>query len=879
MIKILTRSKKRITVYYASVALWALLILTWYHYNYKPENIVNHSIYDIYDDHYGQTPKLNQRPSNPKLSGTSNNKMNNNNPSLPNTATESDPQGEDGEEDDYEFPDFKNTTIYQTLLDDYNISKEIDFHSTVYDSIFEQHSLDSVLGNLNFKQRCDLYFKHIFLNNPNWIFDPNENYNVVWGAPFQVYKKMHKEELEREFKKKLKMQDQEAVEEPSKEPTEVELHLKLQRLQRIEHQKEQALKQQKAQLKHQQQQKQKQQDQNQNQNQNAPAQPQGNNGPVMNQLDAREELLFENSPDFVEFQRTSYAKWKSHEMDQKIVDNVSVLRLYNKCYVTNDESQQQQLTKRFIKDQKTLIRQIDDEVTQIPKFTPSDQEKRIADVEFSEVFQRRVYPWLSFELPVFERWTGDISNLPPNYRDILNDPSQPVAKSTKLSSSNFLKSYKGLCQGKGIVLSIADKHVDDSVSLIHLLRALNNKLPIQIVYFDNLSDDTKRRIVTAAREDFSHLPQSYYKIAHLFPSDYLDPKSKGLPKQEIWFVNTASVINERYKMKFGGFANKLLATFFNSFNEMMIIDADTVMMQNPQEYFKLQGYKDTGTFFFRDRAVIQNRALLDGEFFKKVSQSTVDSLMFDIPLLTDYTLRRDYFRGLLHTMESGMVLINRQLHFNSILMIVHMNFMHPLKRLSYGDKELYWLGFALAGDENYHFNKHGAAAIGQMTDPQERLRPDGSLHNSKELCSPHPGHINEENNHTLLWINSGFRFCHQAPMVNFAKEVTLGSRLRFLPQTVEAFRTFYYSPLRIKTAIVPPQDPEIHHRWNKQDEPTHGWFMDQHYCQKYLWCGYSVIGGKVSEDEDNTMEGLVIEYSSKERAMFDYLGDIWIGME
>ncbi|CAL1197877.1 unnamed protein product [Candida parapsilosis] len=765
MIKISTRSKKRITVYYASVALWALLILTWYHYNYKPENIVNHSIYDIYDDHYGQTPKLNQRPSNPKLSGTSNNKMNSNNPSLPNTATESDPQGEDGEEDDYEFPDFKNTTIYQTLLDDYNISKEIDFHSTVYDSIFEQHSLDSVLGNLNFKQRCDLYFKHIFLNNPNWIFDPNENYNVVWGAPFQVYKKMHKEELERE-----------------------------------------------------------------------------------------EESSFENSPDFVEFQRTSYAKWKSHEMDQKIVDNVSVLRLYNKCYVTNDESQQQQSTKRFIKDQKTLIRQIDDEVTQIPKFTPSDQEKRIADVEFSEVFQRRVYPWLSFELPVFERWTGDI----PTCRQIIVTYSM-----IQVNHSNFLKSYKGLCQGKGIVLSIADKHVDDSVSLIHLLRALNNKLPIQIVYFDNLSDDTKRRIVTAAREDFSHLPQSYYKIAHLFPSDYLDPKSKGLPKQEIWFVNTASVINERYKMKFGGFANKLLATFFNSFNEMMIIDADTVMMQNPQEYFKLQGYKDTGTFFFRDRAVIQNRALSDGEFFKKVSQSTVDSLMFDVPLLTDYTLRRDYFRGLLHTMESGMVLINRQLHFNSILMIVHMNFMHPLKRLSYGDKELYWLG-----SSNWTNDRSTRKITTRWIAPQ-----------LSELCSPHPGHINEENNHTLLWINSGFRFCHQAPMVNFAKEVTLGSRLRFLPQTVEAFRTFYYSPLRIKTAIVPPQDPEIHHRWNKQDEPTHGWFMDQHYCQKYLWCGYSVIGGKVSEDEDNTMEGLVIEYSSKERAMFDYLGDIWIGME
>lgn len=854
MIKILTRSRKKITVYYASVALWALLILTWYHYNYKSENIVNHSIYDIYDEHYNQSPKLNHRPSTLKLFGTSNNV---NNPSLPNTATESDSLVED----DDGFPDFKNTTIYQSLLDDYNISKEIDFHSTVYDSIFQQHSLDSVLGNLNFKQRCDLYFKHIFLNNPNWIFDPNENYNVVWGGPFLEYKRMHKEELEREYEKLLKLKEQEIVE-PPKEPSEIELHLKLQKLQRIEHQKEQALKKPNAQQRH---------------NQNVPSLQKGQNGPVSNQLNSR-EVPFENSPDYKEFQRASYIKWKSHEMDQKIVDNVSILRLYNKCYITNDEPKQQKLTTKFIKEQKLLIRQIDDEVTQLPKFTPSDQEKRIADVEFSEVFQRRVYPWLSFELPVFERWTGDISNLPPNYREILNDPTQPLAKSSK-QSNNFLRNFKSSCQGKGIVLSIADKHVDYTVSLIHLLRALNNKLPIQIVYFDNLSDDTKTKIVTAAREDFSHLPQSYYKISHLFPSDYLDPSSKGLPKQEVWFVNTASVINERYKMKFGGFANKLLATFFNSFNEMMVIDADTVMMQNPKEYFELQGYKDTGTFFFRDRAVIQNRALLDGQFFKKISQSTIDSIMFDVPLLTDFTLRRDYFRGLLHTMESGMVLINRQLHFNSILMIVHMNFMHPLKRLSYGDKELYWLGFALAGDENYHFNKHGAAAIGQMTDPHERLRPDGSIHNSKELCSPHPGHISEENNHTLLWINSGFRFCHQAPMVNFAKEVTLGTRLKFLPQTIEAFKTFYYSPLRIKTAIVPPQDPEIHHRRNIQDEPTHGWFMDQHYCHKYLWCAYLAIGGKVNEYEDNTLQGLVIEYSSKERAIFDYLGDIWIGME
>ncbi|KAI5968988.1 MNN13 [Candida margitis] len=875
MIKISARSKRKAYVYYASVALWVIIILTWYHYNYRSVDVTNDSFYDIYDDNYIEASRPNQKSSNSKLSGTSNN----NNPSSPNTATESDSL----DEEDAKFPDFKKTSTYQALLDDYKISKEIDFHSTVYDSIFQQHSVESVLGNLNFQQRCDLFFKHIFLNDPNWRFNADQNYNVVWGEPYSTYTLSHKQELIREYEQQLKTKQQGSPQDsdPQKQPTEIELHMRLQRLQRIEHQKEQALKQQKAQLEHQQRKQNQNQNQNQNQKQNPPSQQEqkeNNEQQPNNQLNSR-QTSYEEDPDFQEFQRQSYIQWKTHELNQKVVDNVSILRLYNKCYITNDDSKQQQSTNSFIKKQKSLIRDIDDEVNQVPKFTPSSQERRVSDVEFSEVFQRRIYPWLSFEMPVFERWTGEISNMPPNYRKILGDNSQPVAKPTKSNNYNFLRMFKGSCQGKGIVLSIADKHVDYTVSLIHSLRALNNKLPIQIVYFDNLNDETKRKIVTAAREDFAHLPQSYKKIAHLFPSDYLDPKSKGLPKQEVWFVNTASVINEPFKSKFGGFSNKLLATFFNSFNEMMIIDADTVMMQNPKSYFELEGYKNTGTFFFRDRATIENRPMADGQFFTKVSQSTVDSLMFDVPLLTNYTLRFDFFRGISHTMESGMVLIDRQLHFNSILMVVHSNFINPLERLSYGDKELYWLGFALAGDEDYHFNKHGAAAIGQMTNPNDRLRPDGSIHNSKELCSPHPGHVSEENNHTLLWINSGFRFCHQAPQVDFEKEASLGRRLKFLPQTVEAFKAFYYNPLRIQTAIVPPKDPDFRHRNNIQDEPNNGWLMDYQYCKMYLWCAYSVIGGKVNEEEDNTMKGLVIEYSAKERAMFDYLGDVWIGMD
>ena len=63
----------------------------------------------------------------------------------------------------------------------------------------------------------------------------------------------------------------------------------------------------------------------------------------------------------------------------------------------------------------------------------------------------------------------------------------------KYLSSFFLNRLKQKCNGRGLVLSISDLHVDVTVRLIHLLRALNNRYPIQIVYYDNLSKETKEK--------------------------------------------------------------------------------------------------------------------------------------------------------------------------------------------------------------------------------------------------------------------------------------------------------------------------------------------------------------------------------------------------
>ena len=122
------------------------------------------------------------------------------------------------------------------------------------------------------------------------------------------------------------------------------------------------------------------------------------------------------------------------------------------------------------------------------------------------------------------------------------------------------------------------------MSLIHLLRALDNKLPIQIVYYDDVNEESKRKIVTAAQEDFRSLPHSFEKVAHLFGDKYINSQGKGLQPQEIWFVNAYNSIHKNYRGKFSRFGNKLLASLFNSFSEFMLIDVDTVLMQ-PPEYF------------------------------------------------------------------------------------------------------------------------------------------------------------------------------------------------------------------------------------------------------------------------------------------------------
>ncbi|KAG7664375.1 uncharacterized protein J8A68_002116 [[Candida] subhashii] len=645
--------------------------------------------------------------------------------------------------------------------------------SSIYTKVFSEHSVSSIIGNLNFDERCVIYFKSLVTQDQNWHFTPNNWDKLFEDGQFDHFKEKYLEKLKKEFKHE--------------------------------------------------------------------------------EGDESYESEFQN------YLLGKYEDYKTSIIEQHLIDHLAAVRIFNKCYISNDDQTQIKQTNKFINTQRKQIQYPDG-------FSHTELEKLHA-FDVDSVLESRVYPWLSFENPTYEHWTGDIYYHPP-------DMTRPKhIQKRKYSKSSFLKQFQNSCNGKGIVLTIPESHIDTTIRLISLLRALNNQLPIQIIY-DNLSKSGKQQLINAAREDFVVLPQSFKKVAKHFPSDY---KTHGLPKQDIWFVNVANAIHVNYRDKFQTWYSKFLATLFNSFNEFILMDDDTVLLQNPEYFFDIAGYKQSGAYFYKDRTGYDGRGKDQLDLFKKLSPSLVDSVMFNMPLITNHTLSLNTFKnGLYHLQESGVVVINRDTHFTALLMILQLNQIDYLRDRVLGDKELFWLGFVIAGDESFEFNNNHAASIGLVTPhPEERHRPDGSSHRSVEICSPHPGHIDNDN-HTLAWINSGFRFCHSAHEIDYEHEVQIGRLLKSITQAFE-LEKLYESPLRINHAVVPAFDGRDHP--NNQDEPDYGWLMDGGYCKGYMWCGYSSIGGTTNDDTNNSLDGLLVEFEDWEKDLFTYYGDIWVGLE
>ncbi|CAK7891048.1 putative alpha-1,3-mannosyltransferase Mnn14p [[Candida] anglica] len=661
-------------------------------------------------------------------------------------------------------------------------------HSRTYDNLTKKYDLTYLLKDTTFQERCDLYFKELYQQKPNWNIDLDYDFSFDRDGYSTLEK--YKEKKIEEYK------NNEAKEKEIKKSEVVVTDKKIKEIE-------------------------------------------ANHVEVVARIAEHEKLIH---------------------------DYLTHVKVFNKCYILSSSIPERVSVTNFVNNQKSELANIDLDKTS-KKLKSKSKSKSLKNSQSFQDLESRIYPWLTGVLPTFTRWDGKvIKNALPQMCKYTAQECVSVNAEANIKSSfverkpGFMKKFRQGLNGRGIGLTISNSHVVMAIRFIRLLRALDNELPIEIIYVSDLNAESRNQLIEASREPLS------------------DGSGKVLKAQELWFVDVSPAVNKKYHGKFGGFGNKILATIFNSFNEFILVDADTVMLKAPDYFFNLPKYQQYGTFYYKDRSAAEFRPKDDTTFFRKMMPSQLDTAMFGIPQITDYTLKREFFKGMSHYMESGLVVINRERHFTKGFIMAQLNAIKPAHDRLYGDKELFWLAHTVSGDESYYFNKHFSAAIGEVTPDRERnanLKEKKPNFKSKEICSNHPAHINDQDDHTLLWFNSGFQFCGQTAKVDFKSEFEHKDRYTQF-NSLSSFQAFFTSKLGIKEAVIPPVNFDIGmDQPNKDDEPSRGWVNARNYCNGYTWCAYSSIGSDKEGETNNIQEGLYIKYTDDETKLFDYLGGIW----
>lgn len=471
----------------------------------------------------------------------------------------------------------------------------------------------------------------------------------------------------------------------------------------------------------------------------------------------------------------------------------------------------------------------------------------------SNIMEMGIYPWLnqrgSLKLSKVDQLTGELHTI---------DSYVPLDR-----DDCFLSEFKKKLKGKGIVVSATEHHFRDLLSLILLLRRLNTEYPLQIIHKGDLSDFSIERLSKIAIQDFREFEDDEL-VRKLF---YKNGKFIDFPRLNLQFLDISNMITNAYKDKFQRFSNKLLAYFFSTFEEIILMDVDAVSFVPMDTYFNIPEYLLNGAFFFKDRLFVEIKhddAVT--EHFTKLLPKQIDYDDYGINLPTNHTLKNNFFRGFAHLAESGLLIVNKLKHFENPLMAITLNmYEDTVMAKVYGDKELYWFAMSVSGDENYSFNRAYAGSIGEPTFGKKSHFPTNPF--SKEICSNHPAHLYTDlldDKLTLYWMNTGFKYCKKILSYN-------ENNPAFQGWSIEKFTDWNdNTPLKIRAVVIPPAPKDLIYTEPKKHngvEPFRAWFPKD-YCDSYTFCAYDYVNG---DDGD-----YMYFYTQQEQDYFDNLGDIWM---
>lgn len=449
---------------------------------------------------------------------------------------------------------------------------------------------------------------------------------------------------------------------------------------------------------------------------------------------------------------------------------------------------------------------------------------------------KKLFPWLTGETPKFRSYD----------KKLVEKKIDPYSDAnSQLANNCFIKMLQSKMKGRGIVFTTNDSLVPELAAILSILRLTGNTYPIQIFHNNDLSIESIKIINNIANDPIMKLPKS-------IPEFKVPKKPVTL---DITYVDVSNTISFTFKKYYSHFGMKLLAYLFNSFEEMIMLDTDTVIVEPLETFFNSPEYLQNHAYFFKDRDA--NSFLYEGivDYFKSYLNYDHEMHYLGLPKVDDKVLNNRFFGGMArHFMESGLFVINKKEKFDGVVASLLLQMFKLFSGSLHGEKEFIWLGQEIMG-QPYAFNSNPAIAIGELSSDKGLV--------SHELCSTHPAHITKDYN--LLWFNSGFLTCKKPE--SYYKDINYE---RNQQKSLIELKKEYLSPLHITHGLIPP--PAEFSVNMKNGEPTRGWAMTSE-CSNYLWCSYDIIGGGKNP---SIPQGSVISFHENDIKKWDYLGRLWV---
>ncbi|GMF40240.1 unnamed protein product [Phytophthora fragariaefolia] len=325
-----------------------------------------------------------------------------------------------------------------------------------------------------------------------------------------------------------------------------------------------------------------------------------------------------------------------------------------------------------------------------------------------------------------------------------------------------------MSEPRGIVLPLFDGIAALGMSLIMELRNMSVDLPIEVPHCGDLNDSLQRTVLE--KEDMGTI--RFYDVCELAAQTV-----STLDESRKVFCQSITTCHRSYR----SFDIKLLAVTFSQFEELMLLDADTLFFESPMSLWDTDKYRSTGTLFFHDR-ISQANMYLGHPFSDNNNVSDLNRYIssFDVSLfaplgkidrpnatseneipveLSNYSpsehllTSHSWNHRAGHEMDSSLVLWSKKRQPRATAILASFTARGTIKRPpSYGDKELFFIAAELA-ETQYAFSDFGVGGVGWD------IRDNGP---NKSVVCGHASHYYPEKpadlstaaNTSVLYLNS-----------------------------------------------------------------------------------------------------------------------------